>query len=145
MAARRMASSVYEAHVLEPEDLPKMGCSEGAGDKGHEEAHVATSIHYELHRILQFASKSDEEPCGIAFNLPRVRRPNHVFDIQLSDGTNVASKECATGAFVNAFRFEHERADTDSRNIGCRVCRVNVHERQVVAHTVLRSGISGKT
>jgi len=32
--------------------------------------------------------KSDEEPCGIAFNLPRVRRPNHVFDIQLSDGTN---------------------------------------------------------
>ena len=66
---------------MEPEDLPKMGCSEGAGDKGHEEAHVATSIHYELHRILQFASKSDEEPCGIAFNLPRVRRPNHVFDI----------------------------------------------------------------
>ena len=56
-----------------------------------------------------------------------------------------ASKECATGAFVNAFCFEHERADTDSRNIGCRVCRVNVHERQVVAHTVLRSGISGKT
>ena len=53
MAARRMASSVYEAHVLEPEDLPKMGCSEGAGDEGHEEAHVATSIHYEKHRILQ--------------------------------------------------------------------------------------------
>jgi hypothetical protein len=52
MAARRMASSEYEAHVLEPEDLPKMGCSEGAGDEGHEEAHVATSIHYELHRIL---------------------------------------------------------------------------------------------
>jgi hypothetical protein len=27
--------------------------------------------------------KSDEEPCGIAFNLPRVRRPNHVFDVYI--------------------------------------------------------------
>ena len=47
MAARRMASSMYEAHVLEPEDLPKMGCSEGAGDEDQEEAHVAASIHCE--------------------------------------------------------------------------------------------------
>ena len=70
MAARRMASSVYEAHVLEPEDLPKMGCSEGAGDEGHEEA-----------AFCNLLPKSDEEPWGIAFNLPRVRKPNHVFDI----------------------------------------------------------------